>query len=412
MPVYKIDKYKMINGKKVLKSKEQWNKETCGGKKIWFFKCQYTNLLGEIKQKRSKQYATKDEASTEEAKFKLDTNNNNNSNVTIYDIYNAYFFLDDNILNRDSSIYTKESRSRLYILPFFKDKKTQKYDDISKINVEKLKKWKIWLNNVDAEIRKYDENGEKIKIKLSLQTKQSIFNTFSSLMTYATEKYNLEYNPLKLIENFKEKNDKVIDEEQIRYITNEEYKLFINEIDDYEYKVIFHLLYEIGCRKGEMASLKWKNVNFKNGKIKFNTTFSRTRKGGLDIKNTKNNKIKYIDISNNLKEELKQLYNTVKEADDFNNEWFVFGGIRPISYSTLKRKKEDAFKRLQAKKINIPEITIHEFRHSSASYMISNNIPIEVIAYRLGDSPETIRKVYAHLFPDTQKSAKNLFENL
>ena len=62
--------------------------------------------------------------------------------------------------------------------------------------------WKVWLN-------------EK---KLSLRTKKSLFNTFSSLMTYAAEKYNLDYNPLRLVENFKEKNDKVIEEEKIRFI--------------------------------------------------------------------------------------------------------------------------------------------------------------------------------------------------
>ena len=68
--------------------------------------------------------------------------------------------------------------------------------------------------------------------------------------------------------------------------------------------------------------------------------------------------------------------------------------------------------RLKKKNIDITNITIHEFRHSSASYMISNNISIEIIAYRLGDSVETIRKTYAHLFPDTQKDVKGLFNNL
>lgn len=391
----------------VYKTKTEKTKDN----KIWYFKCNYRDMDGNIKQKKSKKFATKEEATKEEAKFLLNGGTILKSNITIYDVYNEYFFLDDSILNRESSLYTKESRARLYILPFFKNN-SNNYDSISTINAERIKKWKNWLNNTDAEIRKYDVGGKKVRKKLSTQTKKSIFNTFSSLMLYAVEKHNLEYNPMRLVENFKDNSSKIIEQEKIRYITNEEYKMFINEVNDYEYKVMFHFLYEVGCRKGEMASLTWNNIDFKKEQIKLNTTFSRDKNGKLIITATKNKKIKYIDISNNLKKELLNIYNKAKQLDGFTEKWFIFGGIRKISYSTLNRKKDEAFKRLEEKGIEITRITIHEFRHSSASYMISNNVPIEVIAYRLGDSVETIRKVYAHLFPDTQKLAKGLFENL
>ena len=375
----------------VYKTKAEKTKDN----KIWYFKCNYKDIYGNIKQKKSKKYATRDEALKEEAKFKLKQDEVSVLNTTMYDLYNAYFFLDDSIINRESTLYTKEYRVRKYILPFFQNPKNNKYSDLSTINVDKIKKWKMWMN-------------EK---KLSLQTKKSLFNTFSSLMTYAVEKYSLEYNPLKLVENFKERNDKVIDEEKVRFMTNDEYRIFIDEVDD-DFKVVFHFLYEIGCRKGEMTSLKWKNVDFKNERVKLNTTFSRKRDGSLTITNTKNGKDKYVDMSPKLVDELKELYNTMSKLDGFSDDWFVFGGIKYISYTTLGRKKDETFQRLKDKGINITNITIHEFRHSSASYMISNNIPIEVIAYRLGDTPETIRRTYAHLFPDAQKDVKGLFNNL
>lgn len=375
----------------VYKTKTEKTKDN----KIWYFKCNYRDIYGNTKQKKSKKYATRDEALKEEAKFKLKQDEVSVLNTTMYDLYNAYFFLDDSIINRESTLYTKEYRVRKYILPFFQNPKNNKYSDLSTIKVDKIKKWKMWMN-------------EK---KLSLQTKKSLFNTFSSLMTYAVEKYSLEYNPLKLVENFKERNDKVIDEEKVRFMTNDEYRIFIDEVDD-DFKVVFHFLYEIGCRKGEMTSLKWKNVDFKNERVKLNTTFSRKRDGSLTITNTKNGKDKYVDMSPKLVDELKELYNTMSKLDGFSDDWFVFGGIKYISYTTLGRKKDETFQRLKDKGINITNITIHEFRHSSASYMISNNIPIEVIAYRLGDTPETIRRTYAHLFPDAQKDVKGLFNNL
>lgn len=379
----------------VYKTKTEKTKDN----KIWYFKCNYRDVYGNIKQKKSKKFATKDEAVKEEAKFLLNCNSMQKaSEKTVYDLYNYYFFLDNKVTNKESSLYTKESRIRKYVLPFFYNEKIDKYDSISELTkLEKIKNWKLWLNKKD----------------LSLSTKKAIFNSFSSIIEYGINNLNIEYNILKIVENFKERNDDVVEKEKVRFLTNEEYNLFISELDDFEFKVIFHFLYEVGCRKGEMQALMWNDINFNKDQVRINKTLSaKNINGGIKITNTKNRKIRYIDISYKLKDELKVLYNKMKILDGFNNNWFVFGGLKYISSTTLKRKKDETINRLIKKNINIPHITIHEFRHSSASYMISNGISIEIIAYRLGDTVETVRNVYAHLFPDTQKEAKGLFDTL
>lgn len=378
----------------VYKSKTEKTKDN----KIWYFKCNYKDIEGNIRQKKSKKFATKEEATKEEAKFLLSIGENNQkSKITIYEIYNTYFFNDNNNINKESSLYTKEYRVRKHILPFFYNKKSDSYEVINNINIEKIKKWKQWLNEKE----------------LSLTTKKSIYNTFSSILTYSVEKFNLEYNPLKLVGNFQERNDKVNNEEQVKYMTKDEYNVFINAIDVIEDKILFHFLYEIGCRKGEMQALNWNDINFKESVIRINKTLStKNISGTIKITNTKNKKIRFINMSLKLKEELEYLYNKMKSLDGFKKEWYVFGGIKYISATTLDRKRKKYYKILKDNNIIINEITIHQFRHSSASYMISNNIPIEVIAYRLGDSAETIRKVYAHLFPDTQNEVKGIFEKL
>lgn len=378
----------------VYKTKTEKTKD----KKMWYFKCNYKDVDGNIKQKKSKKFATKEEATKEEAKFLLSIGENNaKRKITIYDVYNTYFFVDNNNINKESSLYTKEYRVRKYIMPFFFNTKNKTYELIDNIDIDKIKKWKLWLNEQE----------------LSLITKKSIYNTFSSLFTYSVEKLNLKYNPLKLVGNFKERNDKVNNEEKIKYMTKEEYNEFINIIDSEEDKIIFHFLYEIGCRKGEMQALNWSDINFEKSVVKINKTLStKNISGSVKITNTKNKKIRYIDISSKLKKELETYYDKIKKVDGFTNDWYIFGGIKYLSSTTLDRKRRKYYNLLRENNIIVNEITIHQFRHSSASYMISNNIPIEIIAYRLGDSPETIRKVYAHLFPDTQNEVKGLFEKL
>lgn len=414
MPVYKVKDYKIINGIKIKKTKDEFNKETCNGTKLYFFKCQYEDSWGNKKQKRSKQYSTSKEADIAEAKFKLKHGNDapiNTKTETIYDLYQKYFFLDV-YNNKDSSLYTKESRIRTHILPFFLDNKTGKYATINSITPDKINGWKNWLESTKFDSNKKDKQGKNIKIYLSIASKQANYSAFSSLMTYAVEKYNLTFNPMKLTENFKNISDKVIEDEPIRFITKEEYNTFISFVDD-NFKTDFHFLYEVGCRKGEYQAITWEDIFFSKQQIRINKTLStRNINGGVKITNTKNKKVRYIDISEKLMNELKKLYDEMSKLDGFTDKWFVFGGINYIPSSTLTRVKDKAFDLLKQNGHSIQRITIHEFRHSSASYMISNGIPVEIIAYRLGDTVETIRKVYAHLFPDTQKDAKILFNNL
>ena len=71
--------------------------------------------------------------------------------------------------------------------------------------------------------------------------------------------------------------------------------------------------------------------------------------------------------------------------------------------TTIDREKDNYFalaKEAYGEKIN--RITNHEFRHSHASYLISQGIRPERIAYRLGDTVETVMKTYAHLFPEVE----------
>ena len=45
MAVNKIKDYKIVNGEKVKKTKEEYNRETCNGKKIWYFQLYYTHVF-------------------------------------------------------------------------------------------------------------------------------------------------------------------------------------------------------------------------------------------------------------------------------------------------------------------------------------------------------------------------------
>lgn len=48
---------------------------------------------------------------------------------------------------------------------------------------------------------------------------------------------------------------------------------------------------------------------------------------------------------------------------------------------------------------------MHTLRHTAATLMLTNGVPVHVVAGRLGDRPETNLKTYAHLLPHSDEQA-------
>lgn len=90
MSVNKIKDYKIVNGEKIKKSKEEFNRETCNGTKIWYYKCNYKDIYGNIKQKKSKKFATREEAIKEEARFLTSVGESMLKSYTFDEIFEEY----------------------------------------------------------------------------------------------------------------------------------------------------------------------------------------------------------------------------------------------------------------------------------------------------------------------------------
>ena len=87
------------------------------------------------------------------------------------------------------------------------------------------------------------------------------------------------------------------------------------------------------------------------------------------------------------KKECKQYYG-------FNEEWFVFGDTTPIHPHTLRQKKNE-----NAKKADVKQIRLHDFRHSCASLLINSGANVTIVAKYLGHAKidETLN-TYSHIF--------------
>jgi len=103
--------------------------------------------------------------------------------------------------------------------------------------------------------------------------------------------------------------------------------------------------------------------------------------------------------------ELKQLY---KKYVGFEDNWFIFGGLEPLSPSTIGRRKNK-----YCDKADVKKIRIHDFRHSHASLLLSKNVPITVISQRLGHSDINMTlNTYSHMIPKDEDKAIDILNQL
>lgn len=361
--------------------------------RVWFFTISYKDIQGNQRRFKSKKYATKREAEEEEATYKVKVKDPQGKSIKFEELYLRYIDRTKK-KNKESTMYAKESVSRLYILPYFGNKY------INVITIHDIQKW-------HNEIEKYG---------FSLRYKQKMHEIISSVLNLGIKMLLIDRNVAQVNGNFQSSNDEVItDEEKIRYITPEEFNLFISVVDDIVYKSFFMFLYYMGCRKGEAQAITWNDIDFDSNMVKINKTLTvKTKTDTYKLTNTKNRKNRTIQMPKRLSDQMKELYNHYSKYKNFEKSWLVFGGIRHLPQTSIDKHKSRYYnlvdELIKPNKFN--RITCHEFRHSAASLLISKNIPVPLIAERIGDTVEVVLNVYAHLFPNTQQEIVDILNNL
>jgi integrase len=110
------------------------------------------------------------------------------------------------------------------------------------------------------------------KLKCSNKRKNNVFVPMRSLMKFALKAGLIDKNPMDLIENLS------VSKPEFHPLSIDEVHWFLDVVKA-EYKNFFQGAFYTGMRFGEMAVLKWKNVDFRLGVIKVRETRVRGEEG-------------------------------------------------------------------------------------------------------------------------------------
>ena len=199
------------------------------------------------------------------------------------------------------------------------------------------------------------------------------------------------------------------------YLTVEQGNTLLDVVKDkpLEPVVILGMMY--GLRRSEIAGLKWGAINFDNDTLtvqhtvtKFKTTVAKD-----STKNKSSNRT--LPLNRSVKDYLlrlcnqqakdKQLLGKAYQDTEYVCRW-PDGRVMNCDY--LSR----GFKRL-LKKNDLPEVRLHDLRHSCASYMLKMGCSMKEIADWLGHADiKTAMNVYAHLDFEAKKDVADRFADL
>ncbi len=378
-------------------------KDKVNGQKRWFIRTYITDENGTKKQvtKHNKDWLGRDGYWLAQQEENILRNKKYivNKKILLNDAIKRYIS-DVSLVNKESTCYSYNNIIKINIIPFFKGNY-----NLTNLNSKEIISWHKWL---------LDKNKYKITYL------QKCHTVLSEILRNEIKYENIDINYAKNVGNFENKaidKEKVIyDTQKIRYITYEQFKTFIENIDDIFWKTFFSILYYTGMRVGEVQALTWKDVDLKNKTIIVNKTLTtKTNAGAWKITSTKNLKNRVIAIDNNLNKLLEEFY--ISQINIFPNK-FVFGDKEnePLKEHRIKYNKCHFFQLS-----GIDEITNHEFRHSHVSLLINEYLKLgqtdttkffELLSKRLGHSVETMRETYMHLFPNFQYQIVNIIDAL
>lgn len=182
------------------------------------------------------------------------------------------------------------------------------------------------------------------------------------------------------------------------------------------FHALYHLAISTGMRQGELLGLKWSDLDWDNQTLSVTRQLTQLKTGEYVFNPPKTKSgIRQIDLGKAsicvLKEHRKrQSAEAINDIAGWQEHNMIFPSAAgtPMDAGNLRRM----FKNLLID-AGLPIIRFHDLRHTAASLMLNNGIPVFVVSKRLGHAkPSITLDIYGHLIPGQQRLAASLMDEL
>lgn len=340
----------------------------------YYYSLHFVDAYGVPHRIKSKKYLTKKDAEKAEARKLLELDKIASESMTF---------------NQASLVFLEEKQKKVKPASFkaFVNALNHALDVLGDIPINKLtnQQYERFLKHLDG----LERNGKQFTNK----HKNRSISALKQLIAFTYKRYNLTTSVPSKYDNYAMDKPK-----EMKYMTLDQFNALIPIVDDEVYKALFTTLFFMGLRIGEANALQWKYIDFTDNKLRIVQTVTsklRDASGNYLITSPKtSSSVRTLPMPQIVRNELKHLYDYWSQFDEFNAQWFVFGGYKPLPETTIQKAKTKYFKRA-----GLGEIRLHDFRHSCASYLINNGASPLLVSKWLGHASVTMTlNRYSHLY--------------
>ena len=222
--------------------------------------------------------------------------------------------------------------------------------------------------------------------RIATATKNDLIGFVKQIFAFAYNTYDF-YDSAKILKPLKKTLD---DTHEMHIITPEDFNKMISYETDEIIKVILIFMFRTGCRKGEARALYkedydpvMKSVHIYKSMRRYESSLKTTKTAGS---------VRYIPLDDKTIETITPLLKR-------HGKW-LFGDVATVCFSTL----QNHFKS-NLKAAGLPDMRLHDLRHSHVSLLWANHVPIPEISKRIGhSSPAQTMTTYAHIFDNNQSA--------
>ena len=170
----------------------------------------------------------------------------------------------------------------------------------------------------------------------------------TALFNHAEKFYDLKDNPCKKVDKMGRPNAK-----ELNFWTKDEYEQFIQGFspDEEMYRIIFQMLFWLGCRVGELLALTSQDIDFENGTVNISKTYYRRNQTDYLTPPKTESSNRKITIPKFLVEERKDF---VDRQYELTPEDRIF----PITDRAIQKKMKQ-----KTEQVKLKPIRVHDLRH-------------------------------------------------
>lgn len=333
----------------------------------WRYRWQsyYTDPAGKKKRKSSKWFASKAEAEKDLKEFQGDPKKETRSRRSMRSVYEEWV---EFTKSRNVAETTKEKHR---VFEFY-------FSDLEDLNIYEI---------TPLTIKKIFEHENFLE--LSTSRKNKLHGYLKATFDYAMTYYDLPSNPMTKIPRFQKTTLERLTDPTI--FSPDQFNSFLEAIppDRKVYRNLFFLLYWTGLRFNEAISLTFADLS--GTKLRIHRQWNTREKRWSTLKTI--GSARTISLDADLIAVIDDQRREYCDLPRFSQDWFIFGGVRPVSYTTSERVKNQA-----CDDAALPRCKIHSFRHAHASNLIAAGVPLFMISKRLGHASVSMTSdIYGHL---------------